>query len=347
MNILDWSNFSRSTPRLHLALGGGGARAMAHIGVLKVLEKYRLPIERLSGTSGGAIIAALYAQQGTTKAVQARMERFLRSDAFRELGLSLFANEQKKDGSAFNGVGNLFHYLKSRLVFSRVLIAESLFSTDKLLELVSEIIDEGRIEDLSIPLQVIAVNVDTGEEVVLEKGDIIKAVAASSAIPGMFSPVELDGMRLIDGAIIHKVPLTDVAKTREAVIAVDVSRDIRQDYPKRMALDYIFRADEITAHRLNELHLQKADVVIRPQEARQNHWADFRHLDCYIESGEKAALLSLSEIRASLNRRDLPVRRWLWRKLCGGDRQEGMLCNSSIRVSEESSHTQAVVAGGH
>lgn len=312
--LIRLNSFKEIRP-LHLALGGGGARALAHIGVLKIIEEQQLPIARLSGTSGGAIIAALYAQIGNIQGVRDKIEKFLQCDAFRKLGLEFFADEQKNKRSYFESVENFLHYLKSRLTFSRVLIKESLFPVEKLIELVSEVIDDGNIEQTRIPLQIAAVNVDTGEEVLLKRGNIIQAVAASSAIPGMFSPVEFEGMRLIDGAVINKVPLMQTNKHQEVLVAVDVSRYIRATYPRRMALDYIFRADEITTHRLNELHLQKADIVIRPEEARRGHWADFRHLDHYIHSGEKAALPKISEIRAAMSQRDSLVRLWLRRKI--------------------------------
>lgn len=310
------SKFFKPRRQLHLALGGGGARALAHIGVLKVIEEHNFPIMRLSGTSGGAVIAALYAQFGDIQTVEHRARNFLLSEAFKKIGLEFFAEGQANKHNYFDSVGNFFHYLKSRLIYSRALIAESLFPAERLIELLSELFDEGCIEHTRIPLQIAAVNVDTGQDVVLDHGDLIKAVAASSAIPGIFSPVEFAGMRLIDGAVINPVPLVRADRQKEVVVGVDVSRCIRAAYPRRLALDYIFRADEITLYKLNELHLQKAEIVIRPEEVRHGHWADFRHIDAYIHSGEKAGIAKISELQDAMYRQDSWFKPWLRRKFC-------------------------------
>lgn len=297
--------------KLHLALRGGGARGLAHIGVLKAIEEAKLPIGRLSGTSGGAVIAALYAQTGRAQAVYEKMHAFIHSERFRQFGLDLFKEEQNGGRSYWEKIENLFNYLKSRLTFTKVLIAESIFPAQRFIDLLHELFEDANIEDLRLPLRIAAVNVDTGEDVLLERGNLICAVAASSAIPGLISPVECQGMRLIDGAVLNAVPVIGTDKHQEVVAAVDVSRHIRAEYPQRLALDYIFRAEEITMSRLNELHLERAEIVIRPEEVRHSHWADFSRIEEFIESGEQATRAKLPELLQAMNRREPLLRRWL------------------------------------
>lgn len=289
--------------QLHLALGGGGARALAHLGVLKVIEEHQLPIARLSGTSGGATIAALYAQQGNIQSVLTKVRSFLESPAFKNIGLQLLANSPANKHSYLDTIENLWRDLKSRIIYSRAFFSEAIFPSERLIELLSELLPNGRIEHTRIPLQIAAVDLDTGEDVLLDHGDLIRAVTASSAIPGIFSPVEFDGMNLVDGAVINAVPLIRTEREREVVIAVDTSHCIRSTYAKSTALDYIMRADEITNFRLNELHLRRADIVIRPLAVRRGHWADFSRAEEYMRSGEKAALAKLEEIKAVLQHR--------------------------------------------
>ncbi|RMF69506.1 MAG: hypothetical protein D6743_01725 [Calditrichaeota bacterium] len=301
---------------IHLALGGGGARALAHIGVLNVIERERLPIRRMSGTSGGAVIAALYAQTGDARQVYDRMRAFLQSEAFRAFGLDLFSNSTEEKRSYWDRVENLIHYLRSRLVYTRVLMAESIFPSEQFIEVLHELFDDTNLEDGLYPLQIAAVNVDNGEDVLLSRGNLIRAVAASSAIPGLISPVEFEGMRLIDGAVLNAVPLICTDKHREVVVGVDVSRCVRAEYPQRLAIDYIFRAEEITTHRLNQVHLGKAEVLIRPHEVRHGHWADFSRLDEFIASGEQAAQQRVPDLRRAMQHQDSPLKRWLRHRLC-------------------------------
>ena len=302
--------------KLHLALGGGGARGLAHIGVLKVIEEEGLPIARLSGTSGGAVIAALFAQTGRVQEVYERMQRFIRSEAFKEFGLDLFREEESEKDSYWDRVENLLRYLRSRLIYTRVLISESIFPAERFIELLHELYDDVDIEDVRWPLQIAAVNVDTGEDVLIRRGNLIRAVAASSAIPGLVSPVEFEGQRLIDGAVTQSVPIPPVNRHREVLVAVDVSRHIRADYPKRLALEYIFRAEEIATFRLNQMHLQKAEVVVHPEEVRQRHWADFSRLDDFVQSGERAARHKLKEIRKAMAAQESWLKLWLRERLC-------------------------------
>ncbi|MFQ5706739.1 MAG: patatin-like phospholipase family protein [bacterium] len=302
--------------KLHLALGGGGARGLAHIGVLKVIEQERLPIGRLSGTSGGAIIAALYAQTGRADKVYEKMQQFLKGDAFREFGLYLFREEKGNGRSYWKSVENLLHYLKSRLTYSRVFIARSIFSAERFVALLSELYEDGNLEDCRYPLQIAAVNVDSGEDVLIDRGNLTRAVAASAAIPGLIAPVEFGGKCLIDGAVINAVPLLRTNRRREVPVAVDVSRCVRTDYPRRMALDYIFRAEEITTFRLNEVHLKRAEILIRPQEVRHGHWADFSRIDEFVQSGARAAEAKIAELKDALHHRDSALRIWLQQKIC-------------------------------
>lgn len=302
--------------KLHLALGGGGARGLAHIGVLKVMEKENLPIEKISGTSGGAVIAAMYAQTGSTQKVYDKMQQFIHSDAFKDFGLTLFKEEKNPRSSYWENVENFIGYLKTRLAFTKVLIAESIFSSQRFMELISQLFDDGNIEQCHLPLQITAVNVDTGEDILIERGNLIKAVAASSAIPGLITPVEFNGMRLIDGAVLNAVPIICANRDREVLVGVDVSRCLQSNYPKKLALDYIFRAEEITTFRLNQTHLQKAEILIRPSEVRHRHWADFSHLDEFVASGEKATNEKLAQLKHAMTVRDSRLKIWLRNKIC-------------------------------
>jgi len=315
-NVFDRLRRAEVARKIHLALGGGGARTLAHLGVLQAIEAENLPLARLSGTSGGAILAALYAQLGHSAAVIERVRTFINGESFRKFGLDVIADGEKNDKSYLRSMGSFFHYIKSRLIYSRAVLSESLFPAQRMLDLLTELLWEGRIEDLPVPLQLAAVDLESGEAVVFDRGDLILAVAASSAIPGVFSPVEIKGRHYFDGAVLNPVPLIRINRDREVVVAVDVSHCIRGRYPQKNAVDYIIRADEITTFRLNEAHLRQAEILIRPEAVRRGHWADFRHFDEYVQSGFRAAQAKMPVIRRATQLRQGWIKKWLCQRLC-------------------------------
>lgn len=180
-------------PTLGLALGGGGARAISHVGLLKVLEREGIGVGRLAGTSMGALIAARVAGGASALEVEAEM---LRLSGRREL-LKLADRLPTRHG-LFSG---------RRL---RAALAESLGS-------------QSTFEDLGIPLAITAVDLTSGREVVLRTGSVVEAVRASVSVPGIYAPVERDGCRLVDGGVLNNVPAAPLRELGPGpIVAVDV-----------------------------------------------------------------------------------------------------------------------------
>ena len=175
-----------SPPTTGLALGGGGVKGMAHVGVLAALTARGLRFDRVAGTSIGALVGAFYAAGFAPETVH----RLLL-----EVPLSgLFA--LRLDARALVGVEPMRGFLREHL-------------------------GDARIEDLEIPLSVVCTDLETGERVCLERGDVVEAVMASSAVPGVFAPVRLDGRVLVDGGLTDNLPVS-VLRERgcERVVAV-------------------------------------------------------------------------------------------------------------------------------
>lgn len=184
-------------PRLGIALGGGSARGYAHIGVLATLEHQGLAPDLLVGTSFGAVIGALYAS--------GRSVAQMRHDA---------------------SVMRRRHLLPQLVDFG--LHKAALFEGRKL-ERYFEVLTEGRnFEDLSVPLVVVATDVDSGERVLLDSGSLARALRASTSMPGVFTPVEIDGRRLVDGGIGTPVPL-DTLDAFDVDIRIGVGAGMRAD----------------------------------------------------------------------------------------------------------------------
>lgn len=194
--------------KIGLALGGGGVRGLAHIPVLEALDEFGIRPEIIAGTSMGAIIGALYASGIPGKEIKDRISRYLilKDDTLRGI-------IAKKD-----------HLLKLVASFSTDLTRGGFIKTQGFLECLFSEIEKKTFEELEIPLLVIAADYWTAEEVVFKTGNLIPALQASMAVPGVFAPASIGGRVLIDGGVVNMVPYDHVCNHADFTIAVDVSK---------------------------------------------------------------------------------------------------------------------------
>nr|MBA3608394.1 patatin-like phospholipase family protein [Chthoniobacterales bacterium] len=211
-------------PKVGLALGGGGARGVAHIGVLQALEELNIPVDYIAGTSMGAVVGGLYASGMSPGEIE---EHFREAD-----WRYLLSNASPRESEPFRGKQRDFDLDQNvELGFSRsgeVQVPEGLVAGRKLLVNLRELTLPVRgIEDfdrLPIPFRAIATNIETGEKVVLAHGNLAEAMRASMAVPGVFSPYRIGGKILVDGGLTSNLPVETVqAMGADIVIAVDVS----------------------------------------------------------------------------------------------------------------------------
>jgi NTE family protein len=257
-------------PRVALVLGGGGARGFAHVGVIRVLEEAGIPIELVVGTSVGSLVGALYA--GNTDASE--MERLAR-------GL---------------GRADFFDFSLAPALFGT-----GLASGDRLERFVRERAGVERIEQLRIPYAAVATDLETGQAVVLRAGDLARAVRASSAIPGVFEPVEQDGRLLVDGGVAWNLPVRVARELGgDVVIAVDVSA-LSPDRRPGNFVEVFLRAVNIAVHAGVDDARRLADVLVAPAVGTIG-FIDFDEKDAAIAAGARAAEEALPAIRAALAR---------------------------------------------
>ncbi len=278
---------------LGLALGGGGARGLAHIGVLKVLEREKIKIQAITGCSMGSIIGGLYAYFGEAQKVQEFVHEVFSSPVMEELGFKDFGEGQSPDKSYFE---QFFDFVEIRLKAIKSLGRLSFFdeeSTEKLFNLIPDV----PIEELPIKFSAIATDLISGAEVNFTEGSLRQVLRASSAIPGIFPPVRLDSYYLVDGSASESVPAGKVREIgADRVLAVNVSRNISIYTPPKNLIEILFRTEDITSHQLSLIRLKEADLVIQP-EVHELSWVDFDKVDYLIASGEIAALENIEEIR--------------------------------------------------
>lgn len=253
--------------KIGLALSGGAARGFAHLGVLKVLQAHGIPIDCIAGTSAGSITGAAFAA-----------------------GLSV---------EEIAAVGKKMSWLRmSRFSFS----AKGLLSNAAMGKLLRENLPHDKFEDLPVPFAAVTCDLETGEAVVLqETGDVIDAVRASCAIPGIFAPVEIGGRRLFDGGIVANVPTKAVRGLgAEIVIAVDVLACGATYWGTPVTfLGIFFQSTMMLLRAASKAHHYRADVVIIPKIAHLRP-DEIGKMDEFIKLGEEAALEKIDEIKKLL-----------------------------------------------
>ncbi len=213
--------------RIGLALGGGAAKGIAHIGVLKAFEDEQIRIHCISGTSAGALIASYYAF-----------------------------------GRPAESILSICSTLNLSKIINFTLERGGLFSTNAIREMIRRDLGDCRIEDADIPLAICATDIETGEQLIFREGNLADAVCASMAVPGLFVPVEVDGRILVDGGLVENVPISPLAGMGAGItVAVDLSHVTR--YPKPVdTFDVISNAINIGIDFNTRKQLKKVDISV-------------------------------------------------------------------------------------
>ncbi len=255
-------------PKIALVLGGGAARGFAHVGVIRVLEQEKIPIDMIVGTSVGSLIGAIYAYDVNSFDLEWTAFSLEKDDLF-DFGIL----------TAITGMGAAKGEKLETFVKSKVLVPN--------------------IENLKIPFAAVATDLNLGTRVVLDRGSVAKAVRASSAIPGVFNPVDYQGKLLVDGGLIDDIPIS-VARERGAdlVIAVDISENVI-NYNITNLVDVILQAVTIMAFENVKYKRKEADVLISPAVGNVG-MLDFTQKKRCMQAGIDAAQKAMPEIKKKI-----------------------------------------------
>ena len=257
---------SKRAPRIGLALGGGAAKGFAHVGVIAVLEEAGLRPDYVVGTSAGSLVAALYAS-GKSSAELQKTAMSMEEAAITDWMLPL--------------------------------VGRGVFRGDALGRFVNESVGGRLIEDMRIPLGVVATDLGSGQAVLFQRGDTGTAVRASSAVPAVFVPVKINGRDYVDGGLVAPVPVRYARQMgAELVIAVDIST-APEDSPTKDTLQILLQTFSIMGKSINQHELREADIVVRPSLVGLKS-ADFSARQRAIDAGRAAMLAALPALRARL-----------------------------------------------
>jgi len=266
---------NKNRKKIGLALGSGGAKGYAHLGVIKVLEKNKIPIDYISGSSAGAIVGALY---------------------------SLYQNidEVEKIITDFNKIKSLVD----------ISFKGGIFKGKKVANFLDNIFKDKEIQDLDIPLCIVATDYKTGEQVRIRKGNVALALRASMTIPFMFELVKYKKRELADGGLSSPVPVA-VLRDMGADIIIGVRIEDKIGQGKKNIYAMAERSVSILQHNLSNWELKDADILIDP------YFEDYGILGFYkifqgkveetIKEGERAAEVNIAEIKSAIRGgKDIP-----------------------------------------
>ena len=256
----------RKPLKIGLALGGGAARGFAHVGVIAVLEEAGLRPQMVVGTSAGSLVAAIYAT-GKTSAQLQQTALSMEEVAITDWMLPI--------------------------------IGKGMFRGDALGRYVNQLVGGRLIENMAIPLGIVATDLNSGQAVLFRSGDTGTAVRASSAVPAVFVPVRISGHEYVDGGLVSPVPVRFARQMgADIVIAVDISNPPESN-PAEGTLQILLQTFAIMGKSINQYELKDADVVVRPSQTGLRS-ADFSARKLAIESGRAAMLAALPALKARL-----------------------------------------------
>jgi NTE family protein len=259
------AHVAETRPGVGLALGGGFARGFAHLGVLRVLEQHNIPVTHIAGSSVGSILGAAYASGAPLE----RIVECCRGLRFRDIA----------------------RWRVSRL---------GLANNQRLAGLIERVFESRQFEDLRIPVAVVATDLTSGDPVVFTQGNLVDAIRASCAFPGLFEPVEIGTRCLADGGLVAPVP-TQAARSIGAPIVIGVSVGMQDGYrgAPTNVFQVVSRAVSAAQKHQIELWERHADLVLRP-DVQSLAWDDFARADEAIEAGAAATRRALPRIQKLL-----------------------------------------------
>jgi NTE family protein len=251
-------------PRIGLALGGGAARGFAHIGVIQVLEEHGIRPDVVVGTSAGSLVAALYAS-----------------------------------GKGGVELGTLAQTMDETEITDWSFPGRALIRGEALARYVREHTGGKMIEQMRLPLGIVATDLDSGAPILFQRGDPGMAVRASSAVPAVFQPVKIGGREYVDGGLVSPVPVRFARQMgAELVIAVDISA-APEGNPTGDVMRMLLQTFAIMGRSINSFELKEADVVMRPQLVGFSS-ADFSLRAKSIQAGREVATALLPELKAKI-----------------------------------------------
>lgn len=287
-------------PRIGLVLAGGGALGMAHVGVLKVLEANRIPVDIITGTSMGSIVGAAYASGASVAEMEKVLSETNWDDLFNETHARDDVEYRDKYGRGNQILGDAKIGIKDQGLARFTGVVGGQHVLPLLQSLYHRAPGDVDFDKLPIPFRAVAADIETGEAVILGSGDLARSARASMAVPGFFTPIEIDGKALVDGGIANNLPV-DVALEMGAdkLIVVDLLADLKKKDQLGGVLGISGQIISILLQQnstLQRKNMRKGDLLLVP-DLKGYSATDFNKAAEIFAKGEAVALENLAALR--------------------------------------------------
>lgn len=287
--------------KIGLALGSGGARGLAHAGVLEALHEAEIGINLVAGTSMGSIVGGLYAHNPDPVKVWQRLTSYVGNPEFSSYWAPFVPKDENEAKDPQARLVGVFDFMQRKMIAVKTVTRPYMQDDSKLRDPLASLFGPINFSDFQIPMAAVALDLVSGQSIVFNEGPVIEGIYASSAIPSVFPPLHRGNQILCDGGGPFRVPVEACYDMgADFVIAVDIPAFEETTFST--GLDMILRSNTVARQRLNRFVCASADFVIRP-DVNEFHWADFGSGEACRARGYKETRDMIPELKRLLRER--------------------------------------------
>ena len=283
-----------SKPHLGLALGGGGSRGVAHIGALQALHSSGISPDIIAGTSSGSTIGAMYAATLDPFWIENRFRKFMETDLFFKFRSGSLIDGRNEETFLEKVTTKVKQHYMVALGLNKSFVAKR----EVIEKAVNFLVPCNAFSELKIPMEIVAVDIQSGEEIIYHEGDLKESIIQSSSIPGFFEPTLKDEKIIVDGGVSSPIPIETLKNKVSTIMAVDITNSMLKPLKSPNMIEIMRRSDIITSLKLKAKLSSEADILVKPDVAGI-HWSDFENFNKLLYSGKSAMEKILNRMKNS------------------------------------------------
>ena len=283
-----------SKPYLGLALGGGGSRGVAHIGALQALHSSGISPDIIAGTSSGSTIGAMYAATLDPFWIENRFREFMETDLFFKFRSGSLMDGRNEETFLEKVTTKVKQHYMVALGLNKSFVAKR----EVIKKAVNFLVPCNAFSELKIPMEIVAVDIQSGEEIIYHEGDLKESIIQSSSIPGFFEPTLKDEKIIVDGGVSSPIPIETLKNKVSIIMAVDITNNMLKPLKSPNMIEIMRRSDIITSLKLKAKLSSEADILVKPDVAGI-HWSDFENFNKLLYSGKSAMEKILNRMKNS------------------------------------------------
>ena len=283
-----------SKPYLGLALGGGGSRGVAHIGALQALHSSGISPDIIAGTSSGSTIGAMYAATLDPFWIENRFRDFMETDLFFKFRSGSLIDGRNEETFLEKVTTKVKQHYMVVLGLNKSFVAKR----ETIEKAVNFLVPCNDFSELKIPMEIVAVDIQSGEEIIYHEGDLKESIIQSSSIPGFFEPTLKNEKIIVDGGVASPIPIETLKNKVSTIMAVDITNSKLKPLKNPNMIEIMRRSDIITSLKLKAKLSSEADILVKPNVAGI-HWSDFENFNKLLYSGKNAMEKILNRLKNS------------------------------------------------